>query len=103
MKEINMNRIKSLIFTILVLFAFSLAANGQLIVIKKPVHSKVIVVKPVKPGKKYVWIDGHWKVRGNKYVWIKGRWVKKRPGKHWVKGRWKRTRGGWVWIAGYWK
>lgn len=98
-----MNYIKSFLFTLVVLFAFTSVSSAQLVVVKKPVRPKVIVVKPSKPGKDYVWIDGHWKDNGKNYVWVKGHWVKGKHNKVWIKGRWKRNRGGWIWVAGYWK
>lgn len=98
-----MTAIKSILFTVVLLFTLSSFLPAQLVVVKKPIHPKVVVVKPAKPGKKHVWIDGHWKVKGNKYVWVKGRWAKKRLDKIWVKGQWERKRSGWIWVGGYWK
>jgi len=95
--------IKSIFFSVLFLFALSSVSNAQLIVVKKPIRPKIVVVKSAKPGKNFVWIEGHWKICGNKHVWVKGRWSKNRPDHHWIKGHWKRTRRGWIWIAGYWR
>jgi len=84
-----MTTIKSILFSVFVLFALSSVSNAQLVVVKKPIKPKVVVVKTAKPGKNFAWIEGHWKVSGNKHIWIKGHW--------------KRTRHGWIWVAGYWR
>ena len=91
-----MTIIKSILFSILVLFALSSVSNAQLVVVKKPIRPKVVVVKTPKLGKNFVWIEGHWIVSGNKHVWVKGRWAKNRPGHRWIKGHWKRNRDGWI-------
>ncbi len=90
-------------FVFLILFLFSSFANAQIVVVKKPIRQKVVVVKPAKPGKKYVWIGGHWAVRSGKYVWKKGKWAKKKTGKNWVSGHWKKVPAGWKWIPGHWR
>jgi hypothetical protein len=95
-----MNTIKILIIALLLSYAAS--ANASLVVKIKPVRPKLVVVKPAKPGKNYVWISGHWVKKNKKYVWSQGRWVKTRPGKVWVAGHWKSLKGGWVWIPGHW-
>ena len=97
-----MTIIKSILFSVLVLFALSSISSAQLVVLKKPIRLKVVVVKTVKPGKNFVWIEGQWKVNGNKHIWVNGRWSKNRPDHHWVKGHWKRKRAGWNWVAGRW-
>ena len=94
--------IKSILCSILVLFALSLVSNAQLIVVKKPIQPKIVVVKTAKSGNNFVWIEGHWIVSENNHVWVKGRWSKNRPGHRWIKGHWKRTRRGWIWVAGRW-
>ena len=98
-----MTTIRSILFSVLLLFALSSISNAQFVVVKKPIRPKVVVVKTAKPGKSFVWIGGHWKVTGNKHVWVNGRWAKNRPGHRWVKGHWKRSRGCWIWVGGYWK
>lgn len=90
-------------FVFLALFLFSSLASAQIIVVKKPVRPKIAIVKPTKPGKKYIWVNGHWAVRGGKYVWVKGNWAKKKPGAKWISGHWKKVPGGWKWIPGHWK
>jgi len=98
-----MTTIRSILFSVLVIFAFTSISSAQIVVVKKPIRPKVVVVKTAKPGKICVWIDGHWKVSGSKYVWVKSRCVKNRPGHRWIKGHWKRKRGGWIWVGSYWK
>jgi hypothetical protein len=80
-------------------------AKSQVVVKVKPTRPKVIVKKPARAKRGYVWRDGHWvynKKRGA-YVWRKGQWIKKRPGKVWIKGHWKKVPGGQKWVPGHWK
>ena len=98
-----MTTVNRIFYLVLFLFVFSSISSAQLVVVKKPVRSKVVLVNPAKPGKNHIWIDGHWKASGAKYVWVQGKWAKNRPGHHWIKGHWKKTRAGWIWIPGHWK
>ena len=91
----------SLLFAFII--SFSTISNAQIVIKKRPARTKVVVVKPAKPSKNYVWIDGHWIVRGNKYVWVKGNWKKNKPGSKWIAGHWKKVPGGWKWVPGHWR
>ena len=70
--------------------------------VSPPRPKKVVVVKPAKPWKQAVWINGHWKWQKGHWVWVKGHWKKAKPGYHWVDGHWKHTPHGWVRIKGHW-
>lgn len=78
--------------------------QAQIIVKAKPSAPKVVVVKPNKPGRDYIWIGGRWKVGpNNTYVWVAGSWMQARKGFVWVPGKWRKVRGGWRWVPGYWR
>lgn len=98
---------KRFVFITTAVLALGLAAEhgqAQIVVVKRPTHKKVVVIKPASPAKNTVWVSGHWKAGAHKkYVWIDGHWLRKRPGAIWVDGHWKRVRGGWVWIDGHWR
>ena len=79
----------------------SIFKDGGLYVLDSPPPPKA-EKKPKRPGKKAVWIDGHWRWNGEKYTWIGGHWVKAPKGK-WIKGQWKKTKHGHIWVAGRWK
>jgi YXWGXW repeat-containing protein len=72
-KEKKMTAIKSILFSVVLLFTLSSISTAQLVVVKKPNRPRVMVVKTAKPRKNHVWIDGHWNANGSKYVWVKGR------------------------------
>ena len=72
-----MKTFKILILSIITLFLFSAffaqANAGPRII----VYAGVPIVKTVKPGPKYIWVAGHYKI--NKYgkrVWVPGHWKK---------------------------
>ena len=88
------------IFSALI-FGLSLAGSAQIIVRHRPAVKKV-VVRPISPSPRHVWIDGGWIARGDRYVYVDGYWAMPRRNQHWIKGHWERRRGGWVWIDGYW-
>lgn len=79
--------------------------KSQVMVIRKPVPPSVLAVKPVKPGNKYIWIEGHWKwnKKRNKYVWMDGYWTKKKNGKVYISGHWSKKNKGWSYVPGHWK
>jgi len=99
---------KKVLFT-LGLFAgllfFNTAVSAQQVVVKVRPPAPRVVVKPVKPGRNFVYISGYWKwnPRRNRYVWVDGSWVRSRPGYVYVTGRWRRVNRGFVWVPGRWK
>ena len=46
----------------------------------RPNKPKIIIVKPNKVKRNYIWVPGHWKwsLRKGRYVWIKGKWKKRK-------------------------
>ncbi|MGV3709563.1 MAG: hypothetical protein ACO1Q7_12045 [Gemmatimonas sp.] len=62
-------------------------------------------VRPVSPGRAYVWIPGYYEYRGRSYVWVAGRWA--RPEfdnlRRWEPGRWRHDRNGSYWTEGRWR
>ena len=97
---------KRLFFALFVtsMFIFSGQAHSQVVVKVRPVRSKVVVVKPPRPGANHFWVDGHWKWnrRANQYVWVNGYWLKRKRGRVYVAGQWRKVRGGWKYVPGYW-
>lgn len=92
------------ILTCLSLF-ISEGVFSQVVVKVKPTKAKTTVIKPRKPSKNFVWIEGHWKwsKKTNRYIWVGGHWVKKPSSKHrWVPGHWRKAPGGWKFIPGHW-
>ena len=86
-----------------VICSFSFAANAQIIVKVRP--AAPVIVRPLAPSPRHVWVDGDWAWRGNRYEYVNGYWaVPARQGIVWVPGHWKQTmRRGWVWKKGHWR
>ena len=87
------------------MFGASVQSQAQVVVAVKPARPKVVVVKPARARRGYIWVDGHWKwnKRTKNYTWVKGRWVRARRGFTYVPGRWVAAPGGFKWVAGHWK
>jgi hypothetical protein len=94
---------KILVTTALVIaFVFtSTDSSAQVIIRVRP--APPVIVRPVAPSARHIWIDGNWVWRGNNYVWVDGYWAEPRPGFRWVPGHWKHRRGGWFWVPGHWR
>lgn len=61
-------------------------------------------VRPVAPGRTYVWIPGHYDYRGRAYVWVPGRYeVPASNYRRWEAGKWRHDRNGWYWVDGHWR
>lgn len=90
---------------VLILLGLGSFINAQVVVTVKPNRPKVLVVKPAKTKRGYVWIPGHWRYDkpAKEYRWVKGRWKKKRRGHTWVEGHWKKTPRGHQWVPGHWR
>lgn len=84
---------------------FNANANAQVVVKVRPNRPNVIVKKPAKVKRGYVWVAGNWKwdKRRKKYIWVKGRQVKARRGYKYTPGHWVAVNGGSKWVAGRWK
>jgi len=84
-------------------FAGAGAAFAQVVVRVAP-PPPVVEHRPVSPGTRYVWTDGHHRWNGHRYVRVSGRWaVPPHAGGAWVPGHWAERGGGWVWIEGHWR
>lgn len=93
--------IKTLLVTAL-LGGFGQFANAQRIFVKiQPVAP--VIVRPVAPSVRHVWIEGEWVWRGAEYVWQPGYWVVPEPHKAWIPGHWRKAYGGWNWVPGHWR
>ena len=92
------------LFFILVLCCISAPVFTQTIIKIKQVAPKIIVVRPVSPGPKFMWTEGRWKWNNKKkqYIWIDGQWIRRRKGHHWFEGYWENTKEGWKWVPGHW-
>ena len=92
--------INRLILATALVVGFSFASSAQIIVKVRP--AAPVVVRPVAPSPRHVWIEGGWVVRGGRYVHTDGYWTAPRRGRHWVEGYWAPRRHGYVWVPGYW-
>ena len=90
---------------VVALFAGFSTVQAQVVVSVRPNRPAVVVVKPTKVKKGYVWREGYWKYnrRSARYVWVKAGWIKKKRGMVWVPGQWKQVPKGWIWVEGRWR
>ncbi len=96
-----MKRRVSRLAVLATVFMLALGCAGTVVVRQAPPAPKV-EVKPARPGKKAVWIGGHWKWNGHRYVWSNGHWAKNPKGA-WVPGHWAQRGRGHVWVKGHWQ
>ena len=92
--------INRIIIAAALLIGFSFASSAQVVVRVRP--AAPVVVRPMAPSPRHVWIDGGWEARGGRYVHVDGYWTAPRRGRHWVEGYWAPRRQGYVWVPGYW-
>jgi hypothetical protein len=85
---------------LLLIFGITAAASAQVIVKVRP--AAPVIVRPVAPSPRHVWIDGGWEFRNGHYVWVNGYWAEPRRGYHWAPGYWATRRGGYAWMHGHW-
>jgi len=79
----------------------SFGCAGTVYVASEPPPPQV-EVRPVSPGPRAVWIDGHWGLSHGKYRWAPGHWEKNAKGT-WVPGHWDKRPRGHVWLPGHWR
>ncbi len=78
--------------------------HDRVVVIHRRPPMVRIEVRTRRPGRRHVWLGGHWQYRRGRYVWVKGRWaVPPRRGLVYVRPTWKRHGGGYVFVVGGWR
>ena len=64
-------------------------------------------LKPIRPAREAVWIDGYWAYTGNPgspYEWMAGHWEIPPPGaRAWIPSGWQRTGNTYVYVRGQWR
>ena len=89
-------------FSVLMLSGQSEAGVGVYVRIGPPRARVVKVVRPARPFRSAVWVNGHYVYRHGHYVWVKGYWLKRKPGYVYVQPHWKHTHRGYVFMPGHW-
>ena len=80
------------------------ASAGTRLYVRTGPPARIVEVRPVAPGPRYVWIDGYHRWDGRGYVWVPGRWAAPpRARAAWVPGRWAHDRRGWYFVEGHWR
>lgn len=75
---------------------------GAVVVKTRP--NPPMIVRPLSPGRGYVWVNGDWILRGNQYVYREGYWAQPRHrNTSYVTGYWRETRNGSYWVPGHWR
>jgi hypothetical protein len=64
----------------------------------------IVERRPVRPGRRYIWIGGYHRWDGRAYAWVPGRWELP-PREHavWVGPRWEHRHEGYAFREGYWR
>lgn len=99
-----MKKTLTLIFSLIMIIAFSFTANAQ--EVRSPLDPKEKTeVIPASPGEGWSWVKAHWAWDGGRYKWKKGMYVETRKGYVWVDGEWERNQksGWWKYNPGYWQ
>jgi hypothetical protein len=64
-------------------------------------------LKPLRPAREAVWIDGYWAYTGNAgspYEWMAGHWEIPPPGaQSWVPSGWHHTGNNYIYVRGQWR
>ena len=79
---------------------FSFASSAQIVVRVRP--AAPVIVRPVAPSPRHVWVEGNWRARHGHYEYSQGYWSAPRRGRHYIPGYWAPRRHGYVWIEGRW-
>jgi hypothetical protein len=70
-------------------------------------ESKPLHLRPIRPAREAVWIEGNWAYTGNPsspYEWMSGHWEIPPPGgRAWVPSAWQRTGNKYVYVRGHWR
>lgn len=91
---------KVLLALIILIFCDCMSGAAQIYVTVRP--PRPVVVRPVAPSPRHIWIDEDWEERGGNYVWVGGRWETPREGYAYRPGYWSHTRHGDHWYPGKW-
>ena len=90
---------------IAIMLGSAIASEAQIIVRVRPVAPRrTVVVRPVAPSPRHVWVEDDWRVNNGAYVYNGGRYIEAPYERaRWIPGHWKNTpRRGWVWKEGHW-
>jgi len=82
----------------------AMPASASRVYVRVGPPAPVVEVRAVRPGPRYVWVDGYHRWNGRAYVWVPGRWaVPPRAHAAWVPGRWVHANRGWYFVNGHWR
>ncbi|MBI3883578.1 MAG: YXWGXW repeat-containing protein [Sphingobacteriales bacterium] len=97
-----MKKMYKFLTAIIIVLSLCFTASAQRIFVKvRPVAP--VIVRPVAPSPRHVWVEGEWVPRNRRYEYSNGYWAEPSPGKIWVEGHWKQGKhGNWRWIPGHW-
>ena len=100
-----MKTLKRILFVSAAFMLFATAdSNAQIVVRARLYHRGPVVVRPVAPSPRHVWVSDEWAPSGATYVERPGYWaVPPRPRAVWVAGHWANRPRGYVWVPGHWR
>ncbi len=95
------------VFALLIVATFFAAAQSkaqEIIVRERPIHRGPVIVRPVAPSPRHVWVAEEWTPAGSAYTYRAGYWaLPPRPRAVWIAGHWGHRPGGYAWIPGHWR
>jgi hypothetical protein len=101
-----MKKLLSALFILAFLTAgLGLSGQAQSVSIYVKVRPVVpVMVRPVPPSPKHIWIAEEWRPAGATYIYAGGYWAAPpKPGWIWIPGHWKRHEYGEYWVPGHWR
>ncbi|HTQ66421.1 MAG TPA: hypothetical protein VMI12_16630 [Puia sp.] len=89
-------------FFIICFVLLSQAIHAQYYVKVQPVAP--VIVRPVAPSARHIWVEHEWVWRNGAYVHVPGHWaIPPAGGVRWIPGHWRETHGrGYYWVPGHW-
>jgi len=62
-----------------------------------------VEVRPARPGRNHVWIDGYWDRQDDRWAWAPGRWEEpSQHGTHWIKPQYRKEGGAYRYEPARW-
>jgi hypothetical protein len=93
-----------MLLSVVSLFAVTTSTAQEIVVRARLGRPGPVVIRPLRPSPRHVWVAEEWSPNGGTYVYHEGYWaVPPRPGAIWIAGRWRHRQRGYVWVGGFWR
>jgi len=93
-----------MLLSVVSLFAIDSSRAQEIVVRARLGRPGPVMVRPMRPSPRHVWVAEEWVPGGGTYVYHEGYWaLPPHPGAIWVAGRWRHRHHGYVWVGGFWR